>query len=160
MNKRKKIWTAALAAIMALAVSVTAFAALSDTFAREIAEKWVPNGAEYVMTRDHDNEFKVKFFDRSTNTSYEVEVSKWTESVSEIKTERVNDHGSANIRLNEADIKDIVLNEYPNAAITKIKLDRDDGFYKYEVKFHTNSVRGEMEINPETGAIIERDLDY
>ena len=50
--------------------------------------------------------------------------------------------------------------EYPNASFHKVKLDMDDGLYEYELKFTTSELRGEMVLNPETGAVIEKELRY
>lgn len=36
----------------------------------------------------------------------------------------------------------------------------DDGLYEYELKFTTPELRGEMVLNPETGAVIEKELRY
>ena len=62
--------------------------------------------------------------------------------------------------LSAADAQAVVTGEYPNASFHKVKLDMDDGLYEYELKFVTPELRGEMVLNPETGAVIEKELRY
>lgn len=50
--------------------------------------------------------------------------------------------------------------EFPNAVFTKVDLDRDKGLYEYELDFYTAEVRGEMKFNPETGAVLEKEIKY
>lgn len=57
-------------------------------------------------------------------------------------------------------VRELVLQSYPNAHIRSIKLDEDHGYYEYEVKFTTPEFRGEVKINPETGQIFEREHKY
>mgnify|MGYP002234212559 CR=1 FL=1 len=59
-----------------------------------------------------------------------------------------------------SDAQAVVTKEYPNASFHKVKLDMDDGLYEYELKFTTPELRGEMVLNPETGAVIEKELRY
>lgn len=68
--------------------------------------------------------------------------------------------GSTQVVLSAADVQNLVLKEFPNATFTKVKLDRDDGLYEYELKFYTPELRGEMKFNPENGALIEKELKY
>lgn len=157
---RKKLLGAALASTAALVISATAFAALNEASAKELAQKWVPEGAAHVLTKADKLGYEVEFFDKETNVTYEVELNKLTEAVTEIKTKLRNNPGSKIINLNEEDVKSIVRSEFPDANIQKIKLDSENGYQQYEVNFTDGAIRGEMSINPETGVIIERELDY
>ena len=50
-----------------------------------------------------------------------------------------------------------------SATFMKAKLDRDDGYYLYEIEFYSGDMEYEYEINALTGAILERDrerMDY
>lgn len=157
----KKLTALAAAALATLAISATAFAAaFTAADAQSMAAKLVPASATHVATKEDFNEYEFKFFDNGTATSYEVEISKLTQSVKEYKMEARTILGSRNIVLSAADAQAVVIKEYPNASFHKVKLDMDDGLYEYELKFTTPELRGEMVLNPETGAVIEKELRY
>ncbi len=55
----------------------------------------------------------------------------------------------------------IVKNEYPGATIYKVERDYEHGRQVYEVDFSTDAIwDGDVVIDAETGAIVERDIDY
>ena len=157
----KKLTALAVAAISTLTISATAFAAgFTMADAQSMAAKLVPTSATHVGTQEDFDEYEFKFFDSTTVTSYEVEVSKFTQAVKEYKMEAEMAMGSRNIVLSAADAQAVVTSEYPNASFHKVKLDMDDGLYEYELKFVTPELRGEMVLNPETGAVLEKELRY
>ena len=157
----KKLTALAVAAISTLTISATAFAAgFTMADAQSMAAKLVPASATHVGTQEDFDEYEFKFFDSPTVTSYEVEVSKFTQAVKEYKMEAEMAMGSRNIVLSAADAQAVVTSEYPNASFHKVKLDMDDGLYEYELKFVTPELRGEMVLNPETGAVLEKELRY
>lgn len=157
----KKLTALAVAAISTLTISATAFAAgFTMADAQSMAAKLVPASATHVGTQEDFDEYEFKFFDSTTITSYEVEVSKFTQAVKEYKMEAEMAMGSRNIVLSAADAQAVVTSEYPNASFHKVKLDMDDGLYEYELKFVTPELRGEMVLNPETGAVLEKELRY
>ena len=79
----KKLTALAAAALTTLTISATAFAAAftSADDAQSMAAKLVPASAAHVGTQEDFNEYEFKFFDNGTATSYEVEISKLTQSV-------------------------------------------------------------------------------
>ena len=157
----KKLTALAVAVISTLTISATAFAAgFTMADAQSMAAKLVPASATHVGTQEDFDEYEFKFFDSTTVTSYEVEVSKFTQAVKEYKMEAEMAMGSRNIVLSAADAQAVVTSEYPNASFHKVKLDMDDGLYEYELKFVTPELRGEMVLNPETGAVLEKELRY
>ena len=157
----KKLTALAVAAISTLTISATAFAAgFTAADAQSMAAKLVPASATHVGTHEDFDEYEFKYFDNGTATSYEVEISKFTQAVKEYKMEAAMAMGSRNIVLSAADAQAVVTSEYPNASFHKVKLDMDDGLYEYELKFVTPELRGEMVLNPETGAVLEKELRY
>ena len=140
--------------------SITGFAALSSESAKEIAAKAVPASAVFVAIENDSNEYEVKFNDENGKATYHVDVSKASASVTEVTTKNIFAVGSNTVSLSEQDAVNIVKKAYPNATITKVKLEKDDGLYEYEVKFVTPSAWGEVEINPQTGVVLEMKLQY
>lgn len=157
----KKLTAITAAALATVAISATAFAAAFTAMdAQSLAARLVPATAAHVGTQEDFNEFEVRFFDNANATSYEVEVSKFSQAVREFKMSARTVLGSRNVVLQAADAQAIVTREYPNANFYNVKLDMDDGLYEYELNFSTPEFRGEMVLNPETGAVIEKDLHY
>ena len=164
-NLNSKKMMALAAALFALNISATAFAAeISATDAKNVAVKVVPASAEYVATENdlEDKDFDVKFYDSKARTAYEVEVSKLTGEVREYKMELKGYEGSPNAILSVEDVKQIVLKEYPDAAFKAVKLDvdKETGLKEYDVKFSTKAVIGDYDINPENGQVVEKDIKY
>ena len=94
----KKLTALAVAAISTLTISATAFAAgFTMADAQSMAAKLVPASATHVGTQEDFDEYEFKFFDSTTVTSYEVEVSKFTQAVKEYKMEAEMAMGSRNI---------------------------------------------------------------
>ncbi len=66
-------------------------------------------------------------------------------------------------RLSEDECKTIALNHAgvsaANANFVKVKLDRDDGRWEYDLEFCAGGVEYEYEINAETGAILDCDRE-
>ncbi len=68
------------------------------------------------------------------------------------------------VKLSEDEALDIAFEffkvEKSGAEIHKVKLDRDDGKLYYEIEFFIKSLKYEIEIDAETGRIIESDISY
>lgn len=162
----KKLSAIIATALCSLAIAATAFAAelISADQARAIAAKYVPAGSSHIVTVNELHKYhpyyEVKFFDNATSTEYEVEVYQNGGAVKEFSMDAKAAIGSTKVALSQEDVKNIVLKEFPGAAITKLKLDTDDGLYEYEVKFYAAGLRGEITLNPETGAVLDKEVKY
>ena len=141
------------------AMASVAFAAVNSTQAIEIAK--TSAGASVFSYEDELHKYEIKLQDPATMTRYEVEVDKISGKVLEVTVKVAAQESSAKVVKSAADIKAIVLAEYPDARIIGIRLDKEDYGHKYEVKFANAKYRiAELDINPETGVIVERDLKY
>ena len=162
----KKLVTILAAALCSLAILVKAFAAefINADQARNIAAQLVPAGSTHLVTKDesykHIPLYEVKFYDNATNTAYEVEVLRNGGQVREFSMDAKTIQGRPQIILSVEEIQNIVSAESPNAVFTKVGIDRDDGLYEYDVDFYTPELRGEMKINPATGAVSEKEIKY
>lgn len=164
-NLNSKKMMALAAALFALNISATAFAAeISAADAQAVAAKLVPASAAHVVTENdlEDKDYDVKFYDGQARTAYEVEVNKLTGEVREYKMELKGYEGSPKAVLSVEDAKQIVLKDYPDAAIKAVKLDvdKETGLKEYDVKFSTKAVIGDYDINPENGQVVEKDIKY
>lgn len=62
---------------------------------------------------------------------------------------------SGKVKLSQEQAKAIVLKEYPNAQLHSIRLDQDDGYAEYEAIFTADGYQGSMEIQADSGEILE-----
>lgn len=142
-------------------VASVAMAAVNQTEAVNIAKAETSQNAAVFGYEEKFNKFEIKLQDGATMTRYEVEVDKFTGRIMELEIKHPGLAVSSKVAKSYEDIKAIVLAEYPDANIIKLELDREDYGHKYEVKFSNAKYRkAELDINPETGAIVERDLKY
>lgn len=69
------------------------------------------------------------------------------------------------IKISPMDAFDIYVEKYPNTKVDKLELDKDYGYYIYEIEGFDKDYEYEIKINPVTGEIIkeekemDRDLD-
>lgn len=141
-------------------LTTTAFAAIDADAAQEKAARLIPAGAKHLYTKTGNLEYGVQFVNDNTNTHYEVKISRTTGAITESKTRIRGNPGSNNIKLSEQQAKDIVLKEYPNAIIKSVKLETDSGYKHYQLEFTAGRIHGNYEINPESGIVIEKELQY
>lgn len=142
-------------------VASVAMAAVTSTEALEIAKAETSPTAVVFGYEEKFHKFEVKLQDKENMTRYEVDVDKATGRVMELDIKTAGNSVSSNVVKSAADIRAIVLAEYPDAQISSVKLDREDYGHKYEVKFHNAKYRlAELDINPESGAIVKRDFKY
>ena len=142
-------------------IASVAMAAVSSTEAFDIAKAETSPTAAVFGYEEKFHKYEIKLQDRESMTRYEVDVDKSTGRILELDIKTAGNPVSRNVVKSVEDIRAIVLAEYPDAKNINIKLDREDYGHKYEVKFQTAKFRlAEMDINPETGAIVERDLKY
>lgn len=78
-----------------------------------------------------------------------------TENVDEKTTE--SDYASLTLHPEEA--FDIFQEEYPNAKITEIQLDKDNGSFVYEVEGFEGTTEYELKIDPMEGNILKENTD-
>lgn len=128
--------------------------------AQSIAEQQVPQGSTYIKTKYDKNKYEIKFYNETKKEMYEIDIKKSTQKITKYKTQLRDNNGSNTVKLSEEDAKKVVINEIPKAEILSVKLDTDDGLKEYKIKFKTDSYFGEMDINPSTGIILEREFRF
>lgn len=128
--------------------------------AKSIAQQQVPQGSTYIKTENDKNKYEIKFYNETKKEMYEVDINKSTQQITKYKTQLKGNNGSNTVKLSEEDAKKVVTNEVPNAEILSVKLDTDDGLKEYRIKFKTDTYFGEMDINPNTGIILEREFKF
>lgn len=156
----KKLYVFLTAAMLTAAMASPAAAAgvLTAREARAAAQAAVPEGSVWVNTEDDDGRFEVRLYNDVKQEKYEVKVSRATGKVVSFDSERSDSRGGSQVALTEEQAKAIVTAEFPGAQILSCTLEKDDGLFEYHIEFTAESVYGEMDIHPQTGVVLERDL--
>ena len=110
--------------------------------------EFISGGKEYEYTIDAKSG---KILEKDVERADEVPTTKKTESAT---SALISVDKAKSIALNHAGLK------ADEVVIEKIKLEKDDGIYEYEVEFKKGNWEYEYSINAKTGAIIEFDKDY
>lgn len=161
-NKVSKWISSVTAAVLLMAAAGVAATAASNAFtpeqAQAIAAKQIPQGSIHLKTQMDNNKYEIEYYNEGKKERYDIDISLHTQKITAYETKLVMGSGSATTTLNEQGAKDVVLKEFPKAEISSTTLETDDRLKQYKVYFKTDTLYGSMEINPETGAILERDL--
>lgn len=153
----KKRLLLAVLGLSLVATSANAFA-MSQQDARNTASGYVPADAKYTYVAEDKDSFDVFF--RSADKTYEVDIDKRLGKVSDVSIDTLNVPLSTAVNISADDAKAAVLKLYPNAKVTKVKLDRDSYKTSYDVKFVVDGVRGDADVLAANGVVLEVDLDY
>ena len=161
MKNKLVLVLVALVLVAGVAFAATAGAsAVQLEKAKRTAQGMVPEGATLVEAKRDDDAYEVKFRDGETGETFEVEIRRADGTVKKVESEARDDEGSASVELTEAEIRELVLAQYPGATVESVTLETDDGLKVYEVRFRGEELRGTIALNPETGRVLERKVKY
>ena len=152
-----------LSILAALAMSAVAFAAPAKSHQQTIidaARAEVPAAAVFYGYKEEDGEAVLNFRDNDNYLEYEVEVVLATAKVKEVEIKGSNIAGSTMMVKTPEDIRQIVLEAYPDARNIVIETEKEGNNVHYEVEFVTARYKVEADMNPVTGAFAKRELEY
>lgn len=160
---KKFVVLAAMLAMMAFAA--VAMAAPSNLRSQEIiaaARTEVPAAAVMYGYKEDvkDGDAELNFRDNDNFLDYEVKVDLATKKVLEVEIKGSNSADSTTIVKTEAEIKQLILEAYPDAQNILVRLDRDGNRAHYDADFTTAKYKVEAKMNPVTGAFAKRELKY
>lgn len=127
------------------------------------AKAEIPAAAEFqgmLAEQETDTTADFLFYDNSTLRPYEVTVIKETNKVKTIKIGGSNIPGSTTVNKTVDDIEEIVRLEYPDGKITSIEQKYEGNLSYYEARLEMQRFTADLKINPVTGAIGSRILEY
>ena len=147
----------ALALSLVLLFSVAAFA-VDARSATETARALAPKGSVYLYTEKDGKNYEIHFLNEASGEEFEISVP--TEEGKAVKIETENDFapGSTGNTITEEDVRQAVLNEYPDAQIDSIFTVKEDGLFEVHVYFTAYDHFGRVKLNAETGSLIERKI--
>ncbi|CAK7052549.1 hypothetical protein [Phascolarctobacterium sp.] len=155
-----------LGALMMLAFTSIASAAAptqvnQSMAAINAAKAEIPAACELLGYNVDGGNSIITFKDPNTLERYVVEVNTATSKVDEIEVKGATFvMGSTMVTKTPEDIEQIVLQNYPGAYEIIISQGKDGNNIYYEADFLTDRFDGELKLDPVTGAICERELDY
>jgi len=127
------------------------------------AKSEVPATAEYqgmLTEQETDKTAAFSFFDNSTLRAYEVTVIKGINKVKTVKIGGSNIPGSTTVNKTVDDIEEIIRLEYPDGKIISIEQKFEGNLSYYEAQLETQRFTADLKLNPVTGAIGSRVLEY
>lgn len=152
-----------LSMLAALAMSAVAFAAPAKSNQQMVidaARAEVPAAAVFYGYKEEDGEAVLNFRDNDNYLEYEVEVVLATTKVKEVEIKGSNIAGSTMMVKTPEDIRQIVLEAYPDARNIIIKTEKEGNNVHYDVEFVTARCKVDADMNPVTGAFAKRELEY
>lgn len=166
----------ALTALAATSVSVFATPAqkiMTKDEATKLVLQIMPRGSEHLSTSydEDDKEFEVKFHNGGTKEKFEVKVDATLKAIEELDSEtytgfdknaknKIQHNVKYKPALSKEKIIALVQQTYPGAVVKKVELEKDNGFWIYDVDFKSKTIDGSLEMDPETGRTLERELDF
>ena len=152
-----------LSMLAALAMSAVAFAAPAKSHQQMVidaARAEVPAAAVFYGYKEEDGEAVLNFRDNDNYLEYEVEVILATTKVKEVEIKGSNIAGSTMMVKTPEDIRQIILEAYPDAKNIVIETEKEGNNEHYDVEFITARYKVEADMNPVTGAFAKRELEY
>lgn len=154
---KKSVLLAAAALLLCLALP--AFA-LTDAEVENAARAYVPADAVLQKIKLDDGLYELKFIVEATRERFEVQVDPADGRVVELESERKGAGGSKAVTLTGEEIAQAVQAAYPGAETLRTDETVDDGLYRIEVFFRSDGLYGTLELDAETGAILERKIYF
>lgn len=153
---KKRLLTLSLGITM-IASSAVAFA-MTQQDAKNLANSYVPANAQYSHVEEDKHDYDV--FYRTATDLYEVEVDKRIGKVTSLSIDKLSPTLSTDIKITADEARSILMKEYPNAVIKRVKLDRDSYKTTYDIDFMLDGAKGDIEILAADGTILETEFDY
>ena len=141
-----------LSMLAALAMSAVTFAAPAKSHQQMVIDA--------ARAKEEDGEAVLNFRDNDNYLEYEVEVVLATTKVKEVEIKGSNIAGSTMMVKTPEDIRQIVLEAYPDAKNIVIKTEKEGNNVHYDVEFITARYKVDADMNPVTGAFAKRELEY
>lgn len=161
----KKMFPAAVSALCAamLFCGVSPYAkttSITQDKAKEAAWQVVPRSCSYLTTDNERYLYEVKYFDKTNQKKYVVQVGKSKGDILELTVQSARRTGGSEVKMTEADAIQTVKALYADALDVKASLKESGGRYWYEVAYRTPFTNGTAKVNAETGEMMERDDLY
>lgn len=124
------------------------------------APAYVPEGSILLHQERDDGVLEYTYWHGEGKTVYEVKLHPDTRDVLKVESDHLYDDGSMNVVLTEQDVLALIGETYPDARNVQITLRTDDGLKAYRAQFATALFTARVDFHPETGVVLESELDY
>lgn len=145
-------------AVLAAMMIASGALALTDTEAETAARAYVPAEAQLTRSEMDDGMHELTFRVEATGEKYEIQVNPNTGAVVKIESERKSASNARSTTLTDEAVASAVEAAYPGAEIIRKDEQIDDGNHEIEVFIVTGELYGKVDLNAETGTIVDREL--
>lgn len=129
------------------------------------------SGMRISLDVDHDGKdptvYDVEFYSGNTEYDYEIDAANGEIRSKDADAEHIDRSSaatSASDVISETEAKEIALDhaglKESEVQALRVKLDKDDGIYEYEVEFYVDKLEYSYELNAANGTIISYEQDY
>jgi len=164
MTRKNKIWISLIVCVAAVAAGIwgTSIVASASPLnrAKTTAAQYVPEGAELISAEEESRTYEIEYFVAATDETYEIVISKSTGEIKKLESDRKGKDGSKQVKLTQEQAEAALQKEIPGAVVQECRLQADDDQLHYYLVFETDQMYGTVEIDPQTGEILERDYKY
>ena len=149
-------------AVATMGFTASAFAAVTNEQAKEIARKEVPAQAVFYGIDNSNNKITVNFRNNETYKNYDVEVNQETGKVESLDINGSNFLGSTMKTKSEEDVKAAILAAFPDAQNIQVSYEKQgENNMVYNATFETAKYsKVEAEVSPNTCAIGRQKLIF
>lgn len=153
-----KKWILMLLTLMLVAFSSAALA-LDDQAVEAAARAYVPSEAVLQKVEMDDGLYDATFRVEASAEKYEVKVDA-SGTVVKLESKNKGNSGAKTTTLSADDVINAVQTLYAGAEVLRQDEDIDDGQHEIDVFFTADGLYGTLELNAETGALIEREIYF
>lgn len=165
-NKNRKVralMVLGLSLILALAMSVTSFAATGfdrqDAINKALKNAKLTQSKVVALESDYDDgKYEVEFIKKSNGVEYSYEYSSTGKLIEKsVDYNRAPNYGAKKISKSTAISKVAKAGGFKKSTVSKgyCRLTNDDGQRIYEINFNTSNYRYEYDVHARTGKILE-----
>lgn len=163
--KKSILITVLLAVVLILTVSFSWFFAtrthaLSESEARRIAETYLPSDIHFISANEGNNEYELIYFDTTEGRSYRIQVSNPDGKLNAIYAVAVSAEEGSTIEIQRQEIESILEEQFPGAILENLSFEEGStsGLGSIRINFNWESFSGTMNLNSESGRILEYNL--
>ena len=141
-----------------LLLMMSSAVALTDAQRADLTAR-LPEEVTLRSEETDDGMLEVEFASADGMREYEFTLAA-DGTVIKLAFDLLNDRGGASPKLTDDEVKALLLKDFPDATVTSITPEIDDGFHEIDVSFTTPELSGKYTLNAETGAVLDYTLYY
>ena len=134
--------------------------AVTRESARMTASGLVPDDGVFQYTEQCGDAYEVVYYSEEERSYYTIRVSVFTGEVASISVSLLDSRGSREAVLTEEEAGAIASEDAGEVWVESVALDTVAGRKRYDVKCVGDGLEADYQINPESGRIIKKTIQY